>query len=98
LALFASVENLFYLLVFLLALFFAIRFWSKIRYTKEMKVVFLFSFIASLLYVERYANLGIFMRTKMMFQPFLMVAFLLVIRQGFLIHFVSYRSEGKQVE
>ncbi|MCF6129899.1 hypothetical protein L1S35_09445 [Flavobacterium sp. AS60] len=82
LAIFASMENLIYLIICATALFFALRFYSKIIYSPEMKVVFLFTFIASILYVERYANLGIFMRTKMMFQPFLLVAFLLVIKQG----------------
>lgn len=47
-----------------------------------MKTVFLFTFIASVLYIERYANLGIFMRTKIMFQPFMTVALLMIIQQG----------------
>jgi hypothetical protein len=82
LALLASIENLFYLLVFTTALIFALRFYPKINYTPEMKAIFLFTFIASLLYVERYANLGIFMRTKMMFQPFLIVSLVIVIQEG----------------
>ena len=87
LAVLASIENLFYLLIFLVATFFAVRYRSKIRYTTEMKVVILFTVMASLLYVERYANLGIFMRTKMMFEPFLLITLLLIIQQGFLISF-----------
>lgn len=78
----ASVENAFSLIVFAVALFFALRFYPKINYTLAMKVVFLFTFIASVLYIERYANLGIFMRTKMMFQPFMIIVLLLIIQQG----------------
>jgi len=85
-SLFASFENLMVLMIFVLALFIVIRYYPKIKYTNAMKTVFLFSFIASVLYVERYANLGIFMRTKMMFQPFLIIALIEIIRQGFLLY------------
>lgn len=81
-AFFASIENLFVLVVCIIALFFAIRFYKKINYTQDMKVAFLFSGIASILYIERYANIGIFMRTKIMFQPFMVVAALIIIKQG----------------
>jgi len=99
LSIFASIENSLVLIIFVLALFFGIRFYKKIKYTKEMKMVFLFTFIATLLYIERYANLGIFMRTKMMFQPFFVVSLLLIIRQGLSIsfgssRFVTGRSDG----
>lgn len=78
----ASFENLLMLVLFSIALFVAVKFHHKINYTLEMKTVFLFTFIASALYIERYANLGIFMRTKMMFQPFLVVVLVLLIQQG----------------
>ncbi|NNT72564.1 hypothetical protein HKT18_10080 [Flavobacterium sp. IMCC34852] len=78
----ASLENLLTLLIFIAALFLALKFYRKIQYTLEMKTVFLFTFIASALYIERYANLGIFMRTKIMFHPFLIVSLLIVIHQG----------------
>ncbi len=82
LALLASLENAFLLLVFFTALYLLIRFYRKMDVTRDMKIVFLFSFIAGLLYVERYANLGIFMRTKIMFEPFLLVSLQTVIVQG----------------
>ena len=47
-----------------------------------MKIAVLFTFIASLLYIQRYANLGIFMRTKMQFIPFELIALLYVIKLG----------------
>lgn len=79
---FASVENLMVLLLHCVALVFVVRFYSKVTLVQWQKIVFLFTFIASLLYVQRYANLGIFMRTKMMFQPFMMIALLFIIKQA----------------
>lgn len=82
LAVFASLENLFSLVILIVSLFFFIRFYAKINVTTEMKAIFLFTLVAGLLYVERYANLGIFMRTKIMFHPFMTVSLLIIIRQG----------------
>jgi hypothetical protein len=79
----ASIENILTLSVCLLGLFFIAKFRNKIHYYSWMKIAFGFSLIASLLYIQRYANLGIFMRTKIMFQPFLIIAFLSCIKQGF---------------
>ena len=82
LAVLASIENLFSLVVFVTALFLIIRFYHSIDFTVQIKVIFLFTFIACLLYVERYANLGIFMRTKIMFHPFMLIALFCIIKQG----------------
>lgn len=79
---FASIENSIVLLLHCIALFYFVTFYSKITFGPWLKIVFLFTFIASLLYVQRYANFGIFMRTKMMFQPFMMIALLFIIKQG----------------
>lgn len=78
----ASFENGIILVLYITALFFGLKFYHKINISIAMKTVFLFTFIASVLYIERYANLGIFMRTKMMFQPFMTVALVLIIQQG----------------
>jgi low affinity Fe/Cu permease len=79
----ASIENLLTLIVCLLGLFYIVKLRNKMHYYSWMKIAFWFSLIASLLYIQRYANLGIFMRTKIMFQPFLIIAFLSCIKQGF---------------
>ncbi|MES2411383.1 MAG: hypothetical protein V4535_08070 [Bacteroidota bacterium] len=81
-AFFVSIENCLVLILHGVALFFAVKLYTKIEFTQWMKIVFLFTFIASMLYVQRYANLGIFMRTKIMFQPFMMVALLFIIKQS----------------
>ena len=84
-AFFASIENCLILLIHGLALICIVKFYAKITFGQWMKIVFLFTFIASMLYVQRYANLGIFMRTKMMFQPFVLIALFCIIKQGFLL-------------
>jgi hypothetical protein len=78
---FVSIENIFILLIHCLALFFMLKF-SSLRYVEWVKYVFTFTIICGLIYVQRYANLGIFIRTKMMFQPFTIIALLFIIKQG----------------
>jgi hypothetical protein len=78
----ASIENALLLLIYLTALVVAVVFYKKIVFPQWMKMAFLFALIASLLYIQRYANLGIFMRTKIMFQPFVLIALFCIIRQG----------------
>ncbi|MEO5777868.1 MAG: hypothetical protein ABIQ27_13265 [Flavobacterium sp.] len=85
LSLLASFENALIILIYLTALYFVLRFYSKIDFMEWMKIAFVFALISSLIYVQRYANLGIFMRTKIMFQPFVLIALLCIIKQGFLL-------------
>ena len=86
----ASIENSIVLVLHLIALFFIVCFYTKMVFPQWLKVVFLFTFIAGLLYVQRYANLGLFMRTKIQFQPFLLVGLLYLIKQGF--HLIQRKS------
>lgn len=81
----ASFENMLVLLIHVVALLFFLRFYGKINFHDWMKITFAFAFISSLLYVQRYANLGIFMRTKIMFQPFVLIALFCIIKQGFML-------------
>jgi hypothetical protein len=78
----ASIENALLLLIYLLAFVVVVVFYKKITFPQWMKMAFLFALIASLLYIQRYANLGIFMRTKIMFQPFVLIALFCIITQG----------------
>lgn len=78
----ASFENIIVLTIHLVAVYLiGIRF-SKIQWQDWMKIALLFTLISSLLYTQRYANLGIFMRTKIQFMPFELIALLYVIKQG----------------
>ena len=82
-AFFASLENSFILLMHLLVLFILLFYYKKIYFPEWMKIVVLFTLIFCLVYVQRYANLGIFMRTKIMYEPFLLVRLLLIIKNYF---------------
>lgn len=79
---FASMENLLMLIIFIIALVVVFRYYTQLVFPSWMKIIFWFTFLTTVVYIERYANLGIFMRTKMMFQPFLLVALLYIISQG----------------
>jgi hypothetical protein len=78
----ASIENMIAFLFVSCGLFLAIKHFRKLVFSRWMKVSFLFFVIASVLYIERYSNLGLFMRTKMMYMPFLFVAITAVISQS----------------
>ncbi len=80
-AFFASLENCLILLLHLVTLVVILLYYKNIIFPEWMKVVLLFSLVFSLVYIQRYANLGIFMRTKIMFQPFLLVGFIYIIQQ-----------------
>ncbi len=81
LGVFVSIENAFILLIHCIAVSFILRF-STVIYTEWTKYVLAFTIICGLIYIQRYANLGIFIRTKMMFQPFTIIALLFIIKQG----------------
>ncbi|TBX66367.1 hypothetical protein EZL74_10990 [Flavobacterium silvisoli] len=79
---FSAAENTLLLLLYGLALLIVIRYYPKIAFPAWMQITFLFVLIASLLYIQRYANFGIFMRTKIMYQPFAVIALFCIIKQG----------------
>ncbi len=82
-AFFASLENSLLLFLHLLTLLIFLKYYKKIYFPVSLKIVFLFSLLLCLVYVNRYANLGIFMRTKIMFEPFLLIGLLLLIKHYF---------------
>lgn len=82
----ASLENIFILSIHVIGLYFVLRFRKKISYPEWLKWTLVFTLICGILYVQRYANLGIFMRTKMMFQPFVIVGLLFIIKQSLIFH------------
>lgn len=81
----ASIENALVFSFHLLALFFVLKFYNRIHFQEWMKIAFIFALISTFLYVQRYANLGIFMRTKIMFQPFVVISLFFIIKQGFIM-------------
>jgi hypothetical protein len=78
----ASIENSIVLLLHVVLLFVLFKRAAAIHWQDWMKVALLFTVISSLLYIQRYANLGIFMRTKIQFMPFELIAVVYIIKQG----------------
>ena len=78
----ASIENSILLVLFLFVSILICTFYKKIIFYDWMKIIFLFNVLGTIMYIERYANLGIFMRTKVMFEPFLLICFLSIIFQS----------------
>ena len=68
-----SVENLFILiLIFSSVLIYIYRF-KEIRLDFFAKIALLFLIISSLFFIQRYSCLGIFVRTKVMYMPFVLI-------------------------
>jgi hypothetical protein len=74
-----STENVILLAVFTTAVFYLMRCWKNIKWNTTLLGVFLFNLVGAVLYVERYAGLGIFARTRVMFLPFLVIVMLYII-------------------
>jgi len=87
----ASLENIISLLFVLSGLLLVFKNFKTLVFSRWMKVSFLFFIIASVLYIERYSNLGLFMRTKMMYMPFLFVAITAVISQSMKMNSLSHK-------
>ena len=85
----SSFENLLTLLLFALGGYFCFKFYKKLLFPSWTKIVAIFSIISSVLFIERYANLGIFVRTKIMFQPFMLVVILFIILQSISFNQIS---------
>ena len=67
---FAALDNVVLLLFQLLGLYLFVRYYRLISLTLTLKTALVFSLICGCIYIFRYANLGIFMRTKIMWMPF----------------------------
>lgn len=69
----ASVENLFMLLLVVVTLILYLRYFKFINLMFWHHIIIAFAFVSTVIYAERYANLGIFMRTKVQYFPFLLI-------------------------
>lgn len=74
-----SAENLLILILFVFSLFVFFRNYKNIKLVRFERLVFLFFVISSLFFIQRYACLGIFVRTKMMYLPFVLIALLKIL-------------------
>lgn len=78
----ASFENLVTLVLFIISLYCVLFHFKKINLPQWAIIIILFTLISGIIYIYRYANLGLFMRTKIMFHPFFIIVMLYVISQG----------------
>jgi hypothetical protein len=76
-----SVENLLIVALLLTALVVGIKKAKHIKWDAFAKMSILFFCIASLFYIQRYSCLGIFVRTKVMYLPFLLILAAKIITQ-----------------
>ena len=65
-----GLENMVWLLLHGIALFWVVRKWQQLHFGLVMKIILLFAVISSVIIVQRYSGFGIFARTKIMMQPF----------------------------
>ncbi len=75
-----STENALILLIHIIAIFLIIKFRARVKIDSLFKIIIIYTFISGLLYVQRYAGLGIFVRTKIMIQPFTIIAIVYIIK------------------
>lgn len=75
-----STENALILLIHSIAIFLVIKFRARVKVDSLFKIIIIYTCISGILYVQRYAGLGIFVRTKIMIQPFTVIALLYVIK------------------
>lgn len=68
-----GLENVLVLAVHLLACVFFLLHYKKVVFPLVFKVILIFALISAVLIVQRYSGFGIFARTKVMLQPFVMV-------------------------
>jgi hypothetical protein len=88
-AIFASIENMIALTMFCITCVILLVYAKKVKFPSWVIVIVVYFAIASLLYIQRYANLGIFMRTKIMYQPFLYLVFLYYFK-----YYISIRKQN----
>lgn len=76
-----SAENFIVLILFFAAIVIYIIYYRKIKLDTFAQVALLFFLVSSLFFIQRYSCLGIFVRTKMMYMPFLLITALQIIGQ-----------------
>lgn len=76
-----SAENLLILVILMTAVMFVIKNCRQIKWDAFAKIAILFFIVSSLFFIQRYSCLGIFVRTKIMYMPFLLIAAVQIIAQ-----------------
>ncbi len=69
-----STENFLSLILIAFTIFFLMLNYKAVKLTAFVRLSIIFFLIASLFFIQRYSCLGIFVRTKVMYMPFLFIA------------------------
>jgi len=77
-----SIENLLTILLFIYILFLLIKSYRFLKLDSFARVSILFFVISSLFFIQRYSCLGIFVRTKVMYMPFVVIVAIQLINSG----------------
>ncbi|MEW5676320.1 hypothetical protein ABGT15_08410 [Flavobacterium enshiense] len=77
-----GLENALVLVFHAFAFAYGLYRYKTLKFSFMFKVVLLYAFVAGILIVQRYSGLGIFIRTKVMIQPFVLVVLLSLFSQN----------------
>lgn len=76
-----SLENLAWLILHIVTLFLIVKNLKTIKFEKIILCFIIYLIVGGLLFVQRYADLGLIVRTKIMLQPFFIIVFFWVIKE-----------------
>lgn len=76
-----GIENLIMLLLHIVALVLVVWYYKKLGFPFVFKIILCFALVSGLLIVQRYSGFGIFARTKIMMQPFVLLVLLWIIAE-----------------
>lgn len=74
-----SIENGLILILFLSGIYYGLKNYKTVKSDRFVRISLLFFIISSLFFIQRYSCLGIFVRTKIMYMPFVLIALIRII-------------------
>ena len=74
-----SIENGLVLILFLSGIYYYIKNYKTVKSDRFVRISLLFFIISSLFFIQRYSCIGIFVRTKIMYIPFVLIALIRII-------------------
>jgi hypothetical protein len=80
-----SLENTFIILLHLSFLWLLLFYFKKIKWNFLLLSIIVYNVVCSSIFVQRYSDLGLLIRTKNMFQPFMLLVILAIFSQVFII-------------
>ena len=85
-----SIENLIILVLHIIAVYLFFKHHKIIKFDLLFKIILVYSIVSAFVYVQRYSDLGLIIRTKVLLQPYIIVALFWMMQQ--------IKTKQKQVE